>query len=332
MRAFALVPVTLLGVRQRPMTLVGPMAAIAFSVAAAVVALSVLVSAASAADPEPVRYRAADVVVALPLDVSVPVADGETERYRPPGARGLTGADVERLGRLAGGASLVADYASRGGLLVAGRTFAPEEEVMVRGWASRELSGAKVLRGDAPGPDEIAVPPGRGLDVGDRVTLLTPAGVRPVTVTALVEEAGADGELSVLVADADAARLAHGLAAAVGLFTDGDPGALHDRIAGSFKLAGGAPVLVLTGVDRARAETDQRAILLEDTVSLAGVVMMVSGLVAVFTTANTFALGMTRRRGEFALLRLVGATAGRSGPACCSRHCSSPCWALCPAC
>ena len=312
MRAFALVPVTLLGVRQRPMTLVGPMAAIAFSVAAAVVALSVLVCAASAADRAPVRYRAADVVVALPLDVTVPVADGETERYRPADPRGLTGADVERLGRLAGGAAMVADHASRGGLLVDGGVFAPADEVMVRGWASRRLSGAKVLRGDPPGPGEVAVPPGRGLDVGDRATLLTPGGTRLVTVTALVEDAGADGEVSVLVDDAEAARLAHGLAAAVGFFTSGEtpgePGALRARLAGGFTAAGGAPVLVLTGVDRARAETDRRATMLEDTVSLAGVVMMVSGLVAIFTTANTFALGMTRRRGEFALLRLVGAT------------------------
>ncbi len=308
MRAFALVPVALHGVRRRPMTLVGPMAAIAFSVAAAVVALSVLVSASSAADREPVRYRAADVVVAVPLDVTVPIAEDETERYRPEGVRGLTSADVERLRQLAVGASVVADHASRGGLLVDGRAFAPDDEVVLRGWASRRLSGAKVLRGDAPRPGEVAVPPGQGLDVGDRATMLTPAGTQPVTVSALVEDPGAGGEISVLVDDADATRLAHGIAAAVGLFTDGDSGALRDRIARSFKVAGGGPVLVLTGDDRGRAETDQRASLLEDTVSLAGVVMMVSGLVAIFTTANTFALGMTRRRGEFALLRLVGAT------------------------
>lgn len=311
MKALAIVPVTLRGLRLRPMTLIGPLVAVAFSVAASVIALSVIVSASSEDPADPVRYRSADVVVAISPEVVVSTYEDEDVSYRPQNPVGLTAADLHRLRNVPGVSDVVADPTSSGALLVDGSQVGSEdEETVVRGWGTLRLSGAAVIRGSSPGPDEVAVPEGRGVDVGDPVTLLTPSGATSATVAAVVEDEGTEDQLSVLVDDEYAAELAHGRSLAVGVFTDGDPQDLREVLRAEFSVPGMADdrLLVLTGNDRADAEPDRRSVLLEDTVSLAGVVMFISGAVAVFTTANTFALGMLRRRGEFALLRLVGAT------------------------
>jgi putative ABC transport system permease protein len=311
MMGLAIVPVTLRGLRLRPMTLIGPLVAVAFSVAASVIALSVIVAASSEDRAEPVRYRAADVVVAVSPEVVVSTYEDEDVSYRPQDPAGLTASDLDRLRRGRGVSAVVADMSSPGALLVDGsQVGADDEATVVRGWSSLRLSGTRVVRGSRPGPGEIAVPDGRGLDVGDTVTLATPSGATATLVAAVVEDEGIEGQLSVLVDDEYAAELAHGQTLAVGVFTDGDPQDLRDVLEADFSVPGITDdrLLVLAGEDRARAEPDRRSVLLEDTVSLAGVVMFVSGAVAVFTTANTFALGMLRRRGEFALLRLVGAT------------------------
>lgn len=314
MKNLALLPTALRGLRLRPMTLVGPLVVVAFAVAAFVVAISVVVAASEGKSDEPVRYRSADVVVAIEPTLHIKLPEDSYTDFTPTDPVGLGADAVRRLAEVSGVDSAVPDYVSPGALLSddkpVGSGRADGETTVIRGWSSRLLADSKVVAGQQPGAGEVAVPAGRGLDIGDRVELLTPAGRESMTVSALVEDPGAERELGVLVDDATAADLAGHRAAAVGLFGGADPDDLRAAVKREFKAPAGFKdrLQVLTGDDRARAETDRRAVVLEDTVAVAGVVMSISGFVALFTTANTFALGISRRRGEFAVLRLVGAT------------------------
>jgi putative ABC transport system permease protein len=326
MKVLALTPAALRGLRLRPMTLVGPLIVVAFAVAAFVVAISVVVAASAGKSTEPVRYRAADVVVVVEPTLHIQLPEDSYTDFTPPDPVGLDADAVRRLAEVPGADAAVADYTSPGALSGGRAASASErrrdhqaddhpvatgdETTVIRGWESLRLADSTLVDGAAPGAGEIAVPAGRGLDVGDRAELLTPGGRQSVTVSALVEDPGAEQELSVLVDDATAADLAGHRAAAVGLFGSGDPDDLQAAVKRDFKAPAGLKnrMQVLTGDDRARAEVDRRAVVLADTVAVAGVVMSVSGFVALFTTANTFALGVARRRGEFAVLRLVGAT------------------------
>ncbi|MFC4907255.1 ABC transporter permease [Actinomadura gamaensis] len=164
-------------------------------------------------------------------------------------------------------------------------------------WSVARFGGYRLTAGTAPrGSGEIVLA-GGGARPGDRVRVVTATAERAYTVSGLTGPVGY--EHAVFFADAEAARLSPRVDA---LAVTGSPDAARQ--------AAGTSARVLTGDARHDADPDpdreRRA--LDDTGVLLGVAAGITGFVAVFVVASTFALAVAQRRRELALLRVIGAT------------------------
>ncbi|MCI3929119.1 ABC transporter permease [Streptomyces sp. AN091965] len=164
-------------------------------------------------------------------------------------------------------------------------------------WPVARFGGYRLTDGRPPtGKDQVVVPSDQAR-TGERITVMTAAGVSRYTVSGTVSPV--DWEDAVFFSDAEAARIAPRIEALVPL------GPLD-----AVRAAVGDDAEVLTGQDRHKADAseDRDRETLDNTVTLVPVMASVAGTTAVFVVASTFAFAVVQRRREVALLRAVGAT------------------------
>ncbi|MBP0450530.1 ABC transporter permease [Kitasatospora sp. RG8] len=287
--------VALSTLRVRWASFVGTFLALALGVGLMATAVPVIAATGSVADPAEHRYCAAPVVVVPNTTIDVADDSGQIQHTAVAQQPGLTAAlvaAVARTGRVVEDHSFYAQLA--GG---------PKDQVG-RGWSAAEAGGYRLAAGRAPGAeDEVVVGGGAASLVGRTLGLLTAAGLRTVTVTGVTDEVRY--EHAVFFSDGEAARLSPDVDA---LAVYGPVEAVRQAVADGS--GGPAPALVLTGKERATADPHHAALLaMVDSVDTPlGLAAAVAGFVAVFVVAGTFALSITQRRRELALLRLIGST------------------------
>ncbi|WP_327000449.1 FtsX-like permease family protein [Dactylosporangium sp. NBC_01737] len=287
--------------RHRPGSAVATLVALAAGVMI-LMAMGTLVESGLRYRPEPVRYAAADVVVARPdITVTAKDLDGEVIRSKvrlPEG--GTVPADlVGRIRALPGVATVAADDPVT---VVLGSTV-----VTGHGWGSAVLTPYRIVDGNAPaGDDQIAADRRLGLTAGQETEVLVGGGARTYRVSGVVDGPSA----AVFFTDAHTATLsAHpGRVAVIGVVAapGTDKAALATAVRGLASEAG-----VYTGADRGTVEqTDElgaRDLLIQAGGAFGGYVV----LLIVFVVAATVGLSVRHRRRDLALLRAVAATPGQ---------------------
>jgi putative ABC transport system permease protein len=260
---------------------------VALVLGSALVAALGLVLATTAAGPDraPQRYAATPVVVTAVRTFGVPTRRGTTmvPLTEP---RGVPAALAARLP----GAVLDRVFPAA---LVDGPGGA-----VGRPWSATRAAGQALTAGRRPSaPGEIAV--SAGAVPGDRVGVVTAAGVRPYTVVGVTAPGP---QPTIFFTDAEAALLSPRIDA-LALWRS------PDRV----RAVVGDSALVLTGSQRARLDPgrdrDDRA--RADANTITGIALGFAVFVSAFVVAATFAFAVGRRRRELALLRAVGATPGQ---------------------
>ncbi|MDQ6523095.1 FtsX-like permease family protein [Nocardioides sp. LHD-245] len=271
--------------------------ALAILVATMVVTgLGVLVESGIRGGLAPQRYAGAPLVVTGKQSVPVPedLAIGLAERAPAP--------DASLIAAVPGVTRVVADLTVP---LLETREGAPIGPVEAHPWGATRLTPYSLTEGREPAAaDEVAMVAGSAA-VGDHVTLAH-GGVRAsYQVVGLVSPATTvDRARHAFLTSARIAELDphDGAAQALGVFTEGDPDRLADRIRERHP-----DLTVATGSARGDAEFldsgSSRATLVAIGSAFAGT----SLLVALFIVAGTLSLSVQSRRREFALLRAVGA-------------------------
>ncbi|WP_369182986.1 FtsX-like permease family protein [Streptomyces sp. Y1] len=284
----------LASVRLRWASFVGSFVALTCGVA--LMAVSVLVIAATTDVPDQGRQRfsQAPVLVTANLGVDFRTATGETSTTPVAAQPGLS-------------PELIAAVAATG-RAVPDRTFytqladGPSSQVG-RAWSAAELGGYRLTAGSAPAADDqVVLGGGSPEQVGRPVRYVTADGPHTATVSGVTEVE--PFEHAVFFTDAQAARYCP----AVGVLAAFGPA---DAVRRAVDAAGGEHVArVLTGGDRAQADPHHAEVShrLEDVQTPLGLSAAVSAGTAVFVVAGTFALSIAQRRRELALLRLIGAT------------------------
>ncbi|MFB4277388.1 FtsX-like permease family protein [Nonomuraea sp. MTCD27] len=181
------------------------------------------------------------------------------------------------------------------------------------GWSSARLTPYRLRAGHAPAaPDELVLDGGvavrTGLGVGDAADVVTAAdGTRRYRVAG-VADPGVPGSLhpAVFFTDQTAARLSGEPARAAAVAVFAQPGADVAQLAARVRKAAGDGTLVLSDTSRAEPSVDSGAYV--TAAAFLGIMSAVAGFVAIFVVAGTFALLITQRHREMALLRAVGAT------------------------
>ncbi|MFD0516531.1 ABC transporter permease [Paractinoplanes durhamensis] len=269
-------------------------------------AMGVLVESGLSYHPAPVRYAAADLVVARP-DTTFTGKDFDGEITRSTVAL-PEGGTVP--------ATLVAQIRGLPGL----SAVATDENIPVvtaaggpasgRGWGSAALTPYRLLSGTAPAnAGEVVLDASLGAQTGSRVSLLVGGVLRPYTVSGLAQ---GSGPASVFFTDAQAAALSphRGQVSAIGVIAEPgtDLGELRTRIAA---LAGDARVLTRADSGQAERSADRAAasLLVQIGASFGGYV----ALLIIFVVAATVGLSVRHRRRDLALVRAVAATPARSG-------------------
>lgn len=286
--------------RHRPGSALATFVALAAGVMI-LMAMGALVESGLRQRPAPVRYAAADVVVAhRDITVSVKELDGEVTRssVRLPEGGTVPAGLVERIRALPGVAVAAADDP------VPVLLPAAQAAVTGHGWSSAALAPSRTVAGAAPADDlQVAADRRLGLTPGQDVELLVAGTARTYQVSGVVDGPAA----AVFFTDAHAATLsAHpGRVAAVGVVAA--PGADVAALAAAVRaIAGDAGVY--TGADRglaeASAELDARDLLIQAGGAFGGYVV----LLVVFVVAATVGLSVRHRRRDLALLRAVAAT------------------------
>ncbi|GIF26955.1 putative ABC transport system permease protein [Actinoplanes tereljensis] len=283
--------------RHRPGSSAATLLALALG-ALILTAMGVLVESGLRYHPAPVRYAAADLVVAR-TDTTFTSKDfaGEINRSTVALPEGGTvpAALAGQIRELPG----VAVAATDENIPVVTAVGVP---LSGRGWGSAALTPAELVAGAAPQRgDEIAL---GGAEVGSRVDLVVGGVLRTYTVSGLVT-----GD-AVFFTDAQAAALAPhpGQVSAIGVRaapgTDLDD--LRTRIAG---LAGDAHVLTRDDSGLAESSADRAAagLLIQIGASFGGYV----ALLIIFVVAATVGLSVRHRRRDLALVRAVAATPGQ---------------------
>jgi putative ABC transport system permease protein len=320
--------------RHRPGASVATLLALALG-ALILTAMGVLVESGLRYHPEPVRYAAADLVVARPdTTFTSRQFDGEITRSTvalPEG--GTVPADLaERIRAVEGVTTVAVDDGipvhTTTGMALAGR-----------GWASAVLTPYELTDGRAPShADEVvlganlhdevvldanlhdevvlgAEPAGGRTSeqdagparVGEQVRLLVGGALRTYRISGLARGAGS---AAVFFSDAHAADLAphRGAVSAIGVITA--PGVDLDRVGGQIaQAAGDARVLSRADSGRAERSADEAAagLLVQVGASFGGYVV----LLIVFVVAATVGLSVRHRRRDLALVRAVAATPGQ---------------------
>lgn len=280
----ALLPVALRGLRSRWIGVTTIVLAVALGCGLTAVTGLVLAGTADAPGRPPARYAHAAAVV-LPEEL-LRVTTGHGERAQDLAEpRGLS---PEVLDRLRGAGPVVLD-----------RVFPAGHGLTGRPWSAAALSGTLPLSGRAPTTDGEVLLAATGHSPGERVVLYGPGGEgREYIVSGTAAPVGE--EPTAFFTDAEAARLSPRVDAAVP--ADASAAALA-----------GPGVTVLSGADRRladpAAERDARA--LTAAAALAGTAGGVAVFVSIFIVASTSSFAVTRRRGEFALLRAAGVSPGQ---------------------
>ncbi|MEV4283473.1 ABC transporter permease [Actinoplanes xinjiangensis] len=300
--------------RHRPGSSVATLLALALG-ALILTAMGVLVESGLRYHPAPVRYAAADLVVARPdTTFTSREFDGEITRSTvalPEG--GTVPAELaERIRGVEGVTTVAVDDGipvhTTGGVALAGR-----------GWASAVLTPYELTDGRAPSRDDEVVlgadPAGSGTSgqdagparVGEQVRLLVGGALQTYRISGLARGAGS---AAVFFSDAHAADLAphRGAVSAIGVITD--PGVDLDRVGDQIaQAAGDARVLSRADSGRAEPSADEAAagLLVQIGASFGGYVV----LLIVFVVAATIGLSVRHRRRDLALVRAVAATPGQ---------------------
>lgn len=285
-------------VRARKASLVGTFIALCLGVTL-LGAMAVTLASTIGRD-RPVRwFTTADVVVAGADRITVHFGSGEdaeTESVRTVEARAVPAGLVSRLSDV--DASVVVDYA--GPATAAG---APGDTA--HPWSAAALHPYRWVAGGPPvNADDVVLTAPTSHRPGDRLTLRTAGGPRPVRVSGVL----ATDALPALYLTGDtAAALAGGRVDAVALSARAGTSAtgLAEQVRG---LVGDAPVRVLTRSHRHDAEPAPDDDQLAAAIALLGTTAGVAGFVSVFVVAGTFGYAVAARRREFGLLRTAGAT------------------------
>jgi putative ABC transport system permease protein len=284
--------------RARLASLAGSFIAVALGVT--LLAAMALILASTIGTPSHPRWFTRPTVVVAGADsVSVTTGSGdnrETSTVTTDQSRAVPAALAARLAGL--GAATVLDYAGYAAAPgVPGDTVHP--------WAAAALHGYTGVSGGPPrrAGQLVLTAPVR-FRPGDTLVVQTAAGPRRFTVSGVIRTTA---QAAIYASDAVAARLAGGRIDAVALTArPGEPpAALTARVRAA---AHGQAVRVLTGDQRRAAEPNPDAGLFAVAVSLLGITSGLSGFVAIFVVAGTFAYAVAARRRELGLLRTVGAT------------------------
>ncbi|WP_405611135.1 FtsX-like permease family protein [Streptomyces sp. NBC_01508] len=298
---------TLQGMRARWVSFTGSFVALALGVG--LIAATGLALAATFEAPHrgPERFAAAPVVVKASdtLRVSTPIGE-RTRRLADPRAvpDGLA-AELARLGRTVEDRTFPVSFADASfgdGADGAGAVGHP--------WSVAAATPYRLMEGrapEAPGEIVVAAAPGGGVEIGDRVGVVTPAGAGSRTVVGTVGTT--DFETAVFFTDAEAAQLSPRIDA---LVVHADAAAVRKavRATAGDGPAGTGGIEVLTGDDRRRADPDpdRDSEALVSVNALLGTAAAITCFVSVFVVASTFAFAVAQRRREFGLLRTAGAT------------------------
>ncbi|MFI1993440.1 FtsX-like permease family protein [Actinoplanes sp. NPDC020271] len=268
--------------------------------------MGVLVESGLRYHPGPVRYAAADLVVARPdTTFTGKEFDGEITRSTvalPEG--GTVAAELAtRIREVPGVTTVAVDE----GIPVLTGTGA---QVSGRGWGSAVLTPYQLATGRAPSADDEVVldaATAAGAGPGDQVRLIVGGTPGTYRMSGLVKETGT---AAIFFTDARAAALAPhpGAVSAIGVFAEpgADLGQLRSRIT---EVAGDAKVLTRSGSGLAESSTGKAAatLLVQVGASFGGYVV----LLVVFVVAATVGLSVRHRRRDLALVRAVAATPGQ---------------------
>ncbi|WP_026416608.1 ABC transporter permease [Actinomadura oligospora] len=274
--------------RTRRLSLAGTFVALALGVAmTAAVGLALAATLDPAQRPRPQRFAEADAVV-RPVRTLTVTAEGRTQHQTLEASKGLP---PELVARVSAAVPVVQDRVFPAHVVGDGPTSVGHP------WSVARFGGYRLVAGTGPRTSGEIVLAGEGARPGDRVGVMTGSAVRTYTVSGVTAPVGF--EHAVFFADREAARLSPRVD---GLAVTGPADAARRAAATSAE--------VLTGASRHDADPDpdreRRA--LNDTDVLLGIAAGIAGFVAVFVVASTFALAVTRRRRELALLRVIGAT------------------------
>ncbi|WP_330173292.1 FtsX-like permease family protein [Streptomyces sp. NBC_01498] len=328
---------TLQGARGRWVTFTGSFVALALGVG--LIAATGLALAATFQAPHrgPERFAGAPVVVRASDTLRVSTPNGErTQRLAGPSAvPDRLAAELARLGRTVEDRTFPVSFAGAASL-GSGTDRTDDKDgndgndsgdggndtsggVVGHPWSVAAATPYRLTEGRAPAaPGEITVavaPPARDVPrgphrsqgrvaVGDRLRVVTPAGIGTRTVVGTV--AATDFEKAVFFTEAEAAQLSPRIDA---LVVHADPADVREAVRGAVT-AGGIGFDVLTGDARRRADPDpdRDSEALVAVNALLGTAAGITCFVSVFVVASTFAFAVAQRRREFGLLRTAGAT------------------------
>ena len=273
-----------------------------------------LLMAGALGPPGAGRLDAVDAVVRA--DPTVTVGHGkDAERLDAvPGPR-LPRAVVERTAAVPGVARAVGDITFPAGVWDArGRPLHAEaaNRLAGHGWDSATLTPYHLTAGHAPsGARDVVADTRLGTRPGATLRIVTPTGDERYRVSGLADARGAGDErqAAVFFAPEVAAALsgAPGEVNAVGVITDAGTTARALRARLDQRLGRGIDVLGHRHAAEADAgdptQADRTGL-----IAIFGALGGISGAVALFVVAGTFALAIGQRRRETAVLRALGAT------------------------
>ncbi|WP_324785737.1 ABC transporter permease [Streptomyces sp. H51] len=279
---------TLRTLRTRWVTFAASFVALCLGVALIAVMGLALASSLDAPGRGPERFAAAPVVVRGQDTLDVPTRKGRrTQKLAQP--RAVPAAAIAKLRGL--------------GTVVEDRSFAVRadggpSDLVGHPWSTAAFAPYELDAGRAPEAADEVVVSGDWARPGTRVR--TDRG----TVRVVGTVAGLGFENAVFCTDARAAGLSP---RSLQLVVDADAAAVREAVRGS------AGVRVLTGDARryADADPDRDGEALTAMNAMFGTAGGVTGFVAVFVVASTFAFAVAQRRREFGLLRTAGATPGQ---------------------
>ncbi|MCA2213113.1 FtsX-like permease family protein [Jidongwangia harbinensis] len=262
--------------------------------------------------PEPVRYAAADAVVAHNELTITTKAFGETSTVTAPLPEGGTvpATLAKKFGQLPGVATAVADYSF--GVIPLAASSVPAAG---HGWGSAPLTPYKLTAGEEPdAADEIVLDArlAGSLAPGASTDVLIGGALRTYTVSGIAQAGTSDGPASVFFTDAQAAKLTphKGRAAAIGIVAE--PGADKAALATAMrKLAQDNGAETYTGVDRGKLEVSDAIAARGLLISLGAAFGAYVALLVTCIVAGTIGLSVRHRRRDLALLRAIAATPGQ---------------------
>jgi putative ABC transport system permease protein len=275
----------------------------------------------------PTRLGAASLVVQPPMIVdqgSGPAPNGQAgpapppvqlrERPRLPAAVLDQVRAQPGVRSAAGDLAFYAEVVDRHGRPLTGPADTPDQG---HPWSAAALTPFVLRAGREPaGSREMAVDAALarrgGLRVGDRTPVLFASGPQQFTVVGIVAPTGGDGlstQASLFFPDREATALSgvRGQLDAIGVFAE--PGvsvqSLQRQLRGGL---GQADLDVQTPAALSLQESPAAAFDYDSAMSFLGVLAVIATFIAIFVSANTFAISILQRSREIALLRALGAT------------------------